>query len=107
MIKGYLKGECSEQTWDYHIAGPNLEYLKLKVCPWINSKPIEYYQDFYTDFSFGYNGEFETYKPALREFQPRPWQIDFLPPATDVMEGIIDLHHDIFFFLVVISFFVT
>ena len=32
------------------------------------------------------------------EFLPMNWQIDFLPPATDIMEGIIDLHHDIFFF---------
>lgn len=41
------------------------------------------------------------------EFLPMNWQIDFLPPATDIMEGIIDLHHDIFFFLIIISLFVT
>jgi len=41
----------------------------------------------------------------LTEFIPKPYQMDFLPPATDIMEGIIDLHHDIFFFLVIISFF--
>jgi heme/copper-type cytochrome/quinol oxidase subunit 2 len=44
---------------------------------------------------------------SLTEFIAKPYQMDFLPPATDIMEGIIDLHHDIFFFLVIISFFVT
>jgi len=46
-------------------------------------------------------------KEALMEFLPQPWSIDFLPPATDIMEGIIDLHHDIFFFLIIISVFVS
>jgi cytochrome c oxidase subunit 2 len=34
-------------------------------------------------------------------------QIGFQDPATPIMEGIIDLHHDLFFFMVVISIFVT
>src|SRR5690625_2269219 len=34
------------------------------------------------------------------------WQMGFQDPATPIMEGIIDLHHHIFFFLIVISFFV-
>lgn len=33
---------------------------------------------------------------------PTPWQMGFQDPATASMEGIIDLHHDICFFLVVI-----
>ena len=37
---------------------------------------------------------------------PEAWQIGFQDPATPVMQGIIDLHHDIFFFLVVIVVFV-
>jgi len=35
------------------------------------------------------------------------FQKDFQDPATPVMEGIIDLHHDIFFFLIIILFVVS
>nr|QIA60838.1 cytochrome c oxidase subunit 2 [Makinoa crispata] len=34
-----------------------------------------------------------------------PWQLGFQDPATPMMQGIIDLHHDIFFFLIVILIF--
>jgi hypothetical protein len=37
---------------------------------------------------------------------PEPWQISFQDPATPGMEGIIDLHHEIMFYLVVIITFV-
>lgn len=37
---------------------------------------------------------------------PLPDQITFQVPASPIMEGIIDLHHDIMFFLVLISIFV-
>lgn len=37
---------------------------------------------------------------------PEGWQLGFQDPATPVMQGIIDLHHDICFFLVVIATFV-
>lgn len=33
---------------------------------------------------------------------PTPWQMGFQDPATASMEGIVDLHHDICFFLLVI-----
>lgn len=33
---------------------------------------------------------------------PMPWQMLFQDPATSNMEGIVDLHHDILFFLIVI-----
>lgn len=33
---------------------------------------------------------------------PTPWQCTFQDPATPVMEGIIDLHHDIMFVLIVL-----
>lgn len=36
-----------------------------------------------------------------------PWQIGFQDPATPIMQGIIDLHHDIFFFLILIFVFVS
>ena len=38
---------------------------------------------------------------------PENWQIGFQDPATPIMQGIIDLHHDIFFFILVIIVFVT
>lgn len=34
---------------------------------------------------------------------PRNWQINFQDPATAIMEGIIDLHNTIFFFLIIIT----
>src|SRR5690348_5119458 len=37
---------------------------------------------------------------------PEAWQIGFQDPATPVMQGIIDLHHDIIFFMVIILIFV-
>lgn len=37
---------------------------------------------------------------------PEAWQMGFQDPATPVMQGIIDLHHDICFFMVVILVFV-
>lgn len=37
---------------------------------------------------------------------PENWQIGFQDPATPIMQGIIDLHHDIFFFMLVILVFV-
>lgn len=36
-----------------------------------------------------------------------PWQIGFQDPATPVMEGIINFHHDLAFFLVLIVVFVS
>ena len=35
-----------------------------------------------------------------------PWQLYFQDPATPVMEGIVNLHHDLMFFLTFILFFV-
>jgi cytochrome c oxidase subunit 2 len=37
---------------------------------------------------------------------PEAWQMTFQDAATPVMEGIIDLHHDIMFFIILISIFV-
>jgi cytochrome c oxidase subunit 2 len=34
------------------------------------------------------------------------WQINFQDPATPLMEGIVDLHHDIMFFMCIVSIFV-
>ncbi len=38
---------------------------------------------------------------------PIAWQLGFQDPATPVMEGIIDLHHDIWAFMTMISIFVS
>lgn len=38
---------------------------------------------------------------------PENWQLGFQDPATPIMEGIINLHHDLMFFICVISVFVT
>lgn len=35
-----------------------------------------------------------------------PWQMGFQDPATPIMQGIIDLHHDLTFFMIVIAVFV-
>ena len=39
--------------------------------------------------------------PLFSDFS-EPWQISFQDPATPVMEGIINFHHDLMFFLVII-----
>jgi cytochrome c oxidase subunit 2 len=38
---------------------------------------------------------------------PEPWQIGFQDPATPIAQGIQDLHHDIFFFMIFILIFVV
>jgi len=37
---------------------------------------------------------------------PEPWQMGFQDPATPIMQGLIDLHHDITFFVVFVAIFV-
>lgn len=37
---------------------------------------------------------------------PQPFQLGFQDPATPIAEGIVDLHHDIMFFLCIICIFV-
>lgn len=37
---------------------------------------------------------------------PEPWQMGFQDPATPIMQGLIDLHHDVTFFIVFIGVFV-
>jgi len=39
--------------------------------------------------------------PLFSDFS-EPWQISFQDPATPVMEGIINFHHDLMFFLIII-----
>jgi len=44
--------------------------------------------------------------PVAHLDAPEPWQIGFQDPATPLAEGIQDLHHDIFFFIVFVLTFV-
>lgn len=37
---------------------------------------------------------------------PERWQVGFQDPASPIMQGVIDFHHDLFFFLIVIMTFV-
>lgn len=37
---------------------------------------------------------------------PQPFQTDFQDPATPCMEGVIDLHHEIMFYLIIVVVFV-
>jgi len=41
------------------------------------------------------------FQSALCHF-PQPWQFGFQEPATEVMHGIISLHHDVMFFCIII-----
>ena len=37
---------------------------------------------------------------------PEPWQMGFQDPATPIMQGLIDLHHDVTFFMIFVATFV-
>ena len=51
---------------------------------------------------------FFSFLPAVGlSDSPENWQLGFQDPATPIMEGIINLHHDLMFFVCVISIFVT
>ena len=45
---------------------------------------------------------FKLVKLGYRCYYPMRWQMNFQCPATPIMEGIIDLHHDIFSILIII-----
>lgn len=56
----------------------------------------------------------EPNQMIVRKFLPivpcdaaEPWQLGFQDAATPMMQGIIDLHHDIFFFLILILAFIS
>jgi len=44
---------------------------------------------------------------VVKNDYPEPWQVCLQDPATPVMEGIINLYHDIFFILIIITVLVT
>ena len=47
-----------------------------------------------------------SFFPVARLDAAQPWQLGFQDPASPIMQGIIDLHHDIMFFMVLILIFV-
>lgn len=51
--------------------------------------------------------KYDRYKDLNTEIQPTEWQINFQFPITPEAKGIINFHHDIFFFLVFILIFVS
>ena len=57
---------------------------------------------FYINVLINFLFPFRTYCDVAEN-----WQVSFQDPATPIMEGIINLHHDLMFFLCVISVFVT
>jgi len=78
--------------------------------------PHDSWNNMKTDNIFSFvkkiNNKYHTVKYIMSSFFlldtnafPTPWQISFQKPATTMMEGIIDLHHDIFTFLVIIIIF--
>jgi cytochrome c oxidase subunit 1 len=54
-----------------------------------------------------YSSVTAAFLPFILLDAPAPWQMNFQTPATEVMEKIVDLHHDIMFFLIVIVVFVS
>jgi cytochrome c oxidase subunit 2 len=84
MINVELVGLGVSQAWSYHHQGD-------------------------LDPHNGTNAIFNICNPArlVRQDAPEPWQIGFQDPATPVAEGIQDLHHDVFFFILVILVFVV
>ena len=48
---------------------------------------------------------FKSFFYSMCDFA-RPYQLGFQDPATPVAEGIVDLHHDIMFFLCIVCIFV-
>jgi len=73
------------------------------------SRFIDSYLEEYSDEDeapFLYKAVVEDANLSLKDC-PMPWQINFQAPATPIMEGIIDLHHDIMGILIPIFFFVT
>jgi cytochrome c oxidase subunit 2 len=48
----------------------------------------------------------DVYLHNVAKDAPLPWQLSFQDPATPSMEGVIDLHHEIMFYIVVIIIFV-
>jgi cytochrome c oxidase subunit 2 len=60
---------------------------------------------FYTNFINSFNAlNIGSY--FATQDSPKPWQMGFQDPATPIMEGIINFHHDLMYFLIIISTFV-
>ena len=67
---------------------------------------------FTTQFRTSKRNPWRQYAEKLPRFfllldAPKAWQMNFQTPATEIMEKIVDLHHDIMFFLILIVSFVS
>lgn len=67
---------------------------------------------FSTQFRVTKRNPWRTYATKIGAILPlldaaTPWQMNFQTPATEVMEKIVDLHHDIMFFLILVVTFVS
>lgn len=67
---------------------------------------------FTVQFRTSKRNSWRTYPSQLGFFgllldAPASWQMNFQTPATEIMEKIVDLHHDIMFFLLLIVLFVS
>jgi heme/copper-type cytochrome/quinol oxidase subunit 2 len=66
------------------------------ACP---QKPVMF-------LSKNFKGISAVYSQPVARDAPLPWQITFQDPATPGMEGVIDLHHEIMFYIIIIITFV-
>lgn len=62
---------------------------------------------YYTSNIFSNGFILLNYQPIVYCDVAENWQVSFQDPATPIMEGIINLHHDLMFFIVVVSIFVS
>jgi cytochrome c oxidase subunit 1 len=67
---------------------------------------------FTTQFRVTKRNPWRTYPTSLPLFAmildaPTAWQMNFQTPATEIMEKIVDLHHDIMFFIILVVTFVS
>lgn len=67
---------------------------------------------FSVQFRTSKRNSWKTYATKLSAFAvvldvPTAWQLNFQNPATEIMEKLVDLHHDIVFFLIVVVTFVS
>lgn len=66
------------------------------ACP---QKPVMF-------LSKNFKGISAVYSQPVARDAPLPWQITFQDPATPGMEGVIDLHHEIMFYITIVVVFI-
>lgn len=105
---------------------PSYDTALIQGSPWLDSnevdriirermtnKPLCY--DYWIHYegmdsvssSFNKFENLSSFNNAVLYDAPSHGQIGFQDPASPIMEGIIDLHHDLFFFMILVSVFVS